>query len=132
MIALATLYGIVVGGIWRRVLGGGGGHRRSLVVATYPALVAPLLLFWPWQAYLAVVAVGALVWLPGHQWERWQTIVARYGLMGLWWRAVDWWWPRHWRVGRFIDGPFAVAEIGVGATYHGMLFLAAYLTSGAA
>ena len=66
IIAIAVLANAIVGGIWRRVLGGGGGYRRSFIFACGVLLTWPLWLVLPWFFALPASALCLLFLAPGH------------------------------------------------------------------
>ena len=93
MIALAIFANAIAGGIWRRVLGGWGGYRRSFIFACGVLLTWPLWLVLP--PLYAVIGGGLclLFWAPGHQMEDDKKMLLRYGPF-----AVGWIVARHLKI----------------------------------
>lgn len=111
----------ILGGHWRRILGGWLGLRRSFIFAAAPLLCLPVWLHQPgWVAGLITLAV-TLFWAPGHDWTSLRALLLRYGPVGLCWWTAQRWWPDTWRAGGYIDGAFAVAELTAGAVVYGSL-----------
>ncbi len=112
----AVITNAILGGLWRRWLGGWGADRRSLI------LLASLALLWPlafsnlpwWTA--AIVAPGLLLfWAMGHRFDKWG-IVLRYPLFGIAYPIFGKLGLRDWTVW---------AEVVIGAGIYGTLtFLA--------
>jgi hypothetical protein len=112
----------IVGGLWRRVLGGWLNWNRAVAVIFGSVFALPFVLVLPHWAWL-IPLEGAILayWTIGHKWDHVLPMLKRYGPIGLWWRGAILWWPEKWNKPPFIDGPVAVAEIGAGATFFGII-----------
>jgi hypothetical protein len=104
MIATIALYAII-GGIWRRILGGWFALRRSYIVAFGAMMTAPAWLLLPWWEAAILVGILALFFLMGHRFDR-GSIIFRYPLIGAIYRVGERYWPKHYT---------AVAEVVIGA-----------------
>lgn len=109
MTLLALILNAILGGIWRRVLGGWFSLRRSYIVA------AGALLTWPfWQAmppiWALVASAGMLLFFTmGHRFDKW-TIVLRYPLIGAIYPIAYRLWPT-----RYTE----ISEVVIGAAFWG-------------
>jgi hypothetical protein len=123
MLTAAILAQMILGGIWRRALGGWLGINRASVVAAGALLTWPLWLAlpWWWAAPASALAVG--FWTLGVRFDSWQ-VWPRYLVVG----AIGYGvlmprWPAKWCDGDFIDGGAAVGELWAGAVLWGLLAL---------
>jgi len=129
MITFAILLNAVLGGIWRRWLGGWSGpsewavgtlferalwnsegkHRRSAIVAAGTLLTWPAWIALPWWG--AALASGAIMvfFIMGHRFDSWW-IVLRYLLVGAIYPVGKRLWPT-----RYTE----VAEVVIGAFFWG-------------
>lgn len=125
---LVILWG-VLGGLWRRIFGGWSGLPRSICYAIMVPLTTPLWFrmswsdaWWPYSIVggLLVTAACLLFFVvslyPGATFSNADTI-KKYGPFGLGYWFARLWWPDSWRVGGFVDGPAAVGEIFLGASF---------------
>jgi hypothetical protein len=124
----------VLGGMWRRVFGGWTGLPRSICYGLMAPLTLPIWLSYPWGPYwpyclLAGVCltVACLLFFvvslaPGPSFTNARCFL-KYGPFGAgYWLARLYWTPT-WLVGGFIDGPMAVGEIFLGASFWGCVGL---------
>jgi hypothetical protein len=116
---IIALY-IVLGGLWRRIFGGWLHWKRYITISLNILATAPIWLLVPWWAALIAHGLNIAYWIKGHEWDHIRPMLLRYGPVGLYWRACILWWPEKWRLGGFIDGPTAVAEVLAGATVWGI------------
>jgi hypothetical protein len=122
VIVAAIIANAILGGIWRRVLGGWFGLRRSYIVA------AGALLCWPfWVAFPPLPALAATVamlvfFTMGHRFDKPWTICLRYPLAGAIYPLGKRFWPTHYT---------SVAEIVIGAFYWAVVASVLFLTHGA-
>jgi len=109
----------VLGGLWRRMLGGWTGLPRSICYAIMLPLVLPFALlvgFNTWWPYAIVSGLGmylAVLWffVSGlHLWDWLHDLIDEH-------------WDVSWQDAHFIDGPQAVVEMASGATVFGLLGL---------
>lgn len=134
MIPLAIIANAILGGIWRRWLGGwdgpslwaigtpferllwdgNGEPRRSFIMAAGVVLTWPLWLALPWWG--AILATGACLvfWSEGHRFDKW-TIILRYPLVGAIYPIAKRIWPARWT---------EIAEVVIGAAFWGLIALA--------
>jgi hypothetical protein len=121
VIALAIIANAVAGSVWRRILGGYLGLRRSYIVAAGCLLAWPLWLALPWPYAMAGTAALMVYWTMGHHVEsRWTWLrylglpAVGYMLIMPRWRA-EWVWRGPHAGAWFIDGGMAVGELWAGA-----------------
>jgi hypothetical protein len=135
LIALWT----VLGGCWRRILGGWLGLPRSICYALMAPLMAPVVIFlaqttWPlWVACLAAIVVTTACLLffvvsfyPGGKFTDDRDVLLKYGPFGLGYVLAHRFWRDEWNTGSLIDGSNSVGEILLGASFWGsvgLLFL---------
>lgn len=117
MLLTATLLNAILGGLWRRWLGGWGNGRRTLIMACGFLLTWPLWLNLPWLWAAAISAGIMLFWAMGHRFDLW-TIVLRYPLFGAAYPILNRLGVRDWT---------AWAEVIVGAGIWGTLTAGAFL-----
>jgi hypothetical protein len=104
MILLAILANAILGGIWRRILGGWFSLRRSYIVAAGVLLTWPVWLVLPW--FWAAPTTGAIMlfWTMGHRFDKW-TIILRYPLVGVIYPITEKLWPtRYTEISEFFIG----------------------------
>lgn len=109
----AVLLNALLGGIWRRVLGGWGGFKRSYIVAAGFLLTWPAWITLPWFWAAPVTGAMMLFWTMGHRFDRW-TIVLRYPLFGAAYPLLRAAGVRDWT---------AVAEVVIGGSFWGAFAL---------
>lgn len=85
IIALAILANAIAGGIWRRVLGGWGGYRRSFIFVCGAVLTWPLWLVLPPSYAIICGTLCLLFWAPGHQMTDDRAMWLRYGPFAVGW-----------------------------------------------
>ena len=113
----------VLGGLRGRIHGGWLGISRILMYGISGGLNYVWMVHLggsPYWCILGAIAIECF-WAPGHQWTSFRALILRYGPLGLYWWYAQKWWPDHWRLGSFIDGPIAVAEILARATMYGVI-----------
>ncbi|CAB4176678.1 hypothetical protein UFOVP1672_32 [uncultured Caudovirales phage] len=109
---IAVIASAIAGGVWRRILGGWLGMRRSYVVASGSLLTWPLwFVLPPLPALLASVACVAF-WTPGHEMTNDKAMWLRYGPF-----AVGWIVARHLKITPWTE----VGEIVAGSLFWGSL-----------
>jgi hypothetical protein len=113
VITLAVIANAILGGLWRRVLGGWFAQRRSYVMAVGVLLTWPLWVVLPWEWAAALAAAVMMFWAEGHQFDKW-TIILRYPLIGVIYPIGKRFWPAHYT---------SVGEIVIGAFLWGLLSL---------
>lgn len=118
----------VLGGLWRRALGGWLGLPRWSVVAASP-LCAILVLAWhgPWT-FVLVAAASVLYWTPGHDFSDNLALWRRYGPVGLAWTMCRALWPSSWKIPGMVTGWTEAAEIAAGFLFYGAVNGVALLT----
>lgn len=121
----------VAGAMWRRWFGGWPAIADKRWVKILAALALGFVAALPGMPLTAALAVSALIavyWLPGHKLQEWKLADwrTRYGLVGLYWWAANRW-AIDWRLGNAVDGSNALAEFAAGATVYGLLALLAVL-----
>lgn len=109
MITLVIIANAILGGIWRRVLGGWLKQRRSYVMASGALLAWPFWFVLPWWG--AILATGACLvfWSEGHRFDKW-TIILRYPLIGAIYPIAKRLWP---------TGYTSISEVVIGAAFWG-------------
>jgi len=108
-------------------------RRTPTLVLMALLAAAPFIAFGPWWsgfvgAIFTVVFWNGAPFLPNHRFAGpgWQVAnIVRYGPCSLGWLLADWFWPRNWTVGRFIDGYVAAGEAGAGLIFGACLAYAA-------
>lgn len=138
MTAILILLWAILGGLWRRILGGWLGLPRSICYALSAPLALPIWMampwdhMWPYQALGAVVATVAVLMFfvvslyPGGRFDSAREVLLKYGPFGIGYVAARRWWPDRWRAGGFIDGWSSVGEVFLGASFYaciGLLWL---------
>ena len=117
----------LVWALWRRVMGGGLGLSRPLIIVAGVILAAfPYALLGDWIAAGLAGTLTAGYWTPGHNFMSDRALWRRYGPPGVSWMICRRFWPTAWTWPPFIDGWTAVAEIGAGAIF-GLIYVGAYL-----
>lgn len=108
MIEAVALYA-AAGGIWRRILGGWFGLRRSFVMACGALLAWPFWFVLPWWG--AILATGAMLlfFAMGHRFDKW-TIILRYPLVGVIYPIARFFWAS-----RYTE----ISEVVIGAAFWG-------------
>lgn len=137
--SLAIIAIAISGGLWRRVDGGWLGLPRSIcfalgaVLVMIPSISAAYSLCPHWSGAITLgVLASALVMLffvmslhPGPSFTNME-VFKKYGPFGLGYWLARLYWPESWRVGGFIDGPYAVGEIFLGTSVYGALAAACW------
>lgn len=120
MIAIKIITWAILGGLWRRAMGGWLGLSRSTVIyygiASLSSPVGFLVgenLWWPYGilAYLLTFGASFLFFVCGLHLVDW---------------LYDWLEPRWnpaWQIGGFVDGPRSVVELISGAVWFGVIGL---------
>lgn len=131
-VAIIALW-IILGGVWRRVFGGWLGLPRSICYALMMPLTLPIWLLGNWDggAISTGFAIGGSVLLsvacllffvvslaPGPSFTNARCFL-KYGPFGAGYWLARLYWPPNWLVGGFIDGPIAVGEMFLGASFWG-------------
>jgi len=111
MIALVIATAII-GGVWRRILGGWFALRRPYIVPAGILLTWPLWLILPPLYAILLGAVCVAFWTPGHDMTNDKAMWLRYGPF-----AVGWIVARHLNVPRWTE----VGEVTAGALFWGAL-----------
>lgn len=131
LIALWT----VLGGLWRRVLGGYTGLPRSICYALMAPLTLPIWLAAPWGIwwpYAVMIGVSrtalcllffVVSFYPGGKFTDDRDVLLKYGPFGLGYVWAHRYWRDEWNRGDFIDGSNAVGEILLGASFWGSVGL---------
>lgn len=121
----------VLGGLWRRILGGWTGLPRSICYALMALLTLPIWLALPWGIWWPYCALAALVvtaacllffavsLYPGGKFTDDRAVLLKYGPFGLGYVWAHRYWRDEWNRGGFIDGSNAVGEILLGASFWG-------------
>ncbi|RAU21071.1 hypothetical protein CU669_15045 [Paramagnetospirillum kuznetsovii] len=135
--SLAIAMWAVMGGLWRRMDGGWLGLPKSIcialggVMASPPIYLAFLSVFgwWPEAAAMTIMIVILIMLFfiaslhPGPSFTNME-VFKKYAIFGLGYWLARLWWPDSWRVGGFIDGPYAIGEIFLGASTYAALMAA--------
>jgi hypothetical protein len=128
--ALIVLW-VVLGGLWRRVLGGYTGLPRSICYALMAPLTLPIWLalpwgiWWPYAVMIGVSCTAACLlffvvsFYPGGKFTDDRDVMLKYGPFGLGYILAHRFWRDEWNSGDFIDGSNAVGEILLGASFWG-------------
>lgn len=112
----------ILGGLWRRVMGGMFSLPRWAVMAASPVLVLPWLSVGPWW-FLCVAGLSALFWTPGHDFSNDRALLLRYGPFGLAWIACRKWW--RWRFMGWTEAAEVLAGFSFYLTVNGASLLLA-------
>lgn len=123
----------ILGGLWRRVFGGWTGLPRSICYALMAPLTLPIWMpperwgFWPDLALGVVFTAVCLLFFvvslaPGPSFTNARCFL-KYGPFGAGYWLARLYWPPTWLVGGFIDGPMAVGELFLGASFWGCVGL---------
>lgn len=130
----------VMGALWRRAFGGWGGVSRGILeipcvaMAAFPfswAFTGPLPFWWSVATGAVFSSLVLLFFIRGFvsgpidadQWSPFR----KYGPFGAGYWLAWRYWPASWRLGGFIDGPYSVGELFLGASVYaliGILWLA--------
>lgn len=128
--ALIVLWA-VLGGLWRRILGGWTGLPRSICYAMMAPLTLPIWLALPWGIWwpycaMSVVPITGLCLLffvvslyPGGKFTDDRDVMLKYGPFGLGYVLAHRLWRDEWNTGGLIDGSNSVGEILLGASFWG-------------
>lgn len=138
MSAILILLWGVLGGLWRRVLGGWLGLPRSICYALSVPLAIPVM----WAVHPSYglpiqigVALGAAVAFlaffvvscyPGGRFDVTREVLLKYGPFGLGYVWAKRYIPPEWHKNSFLDGWASVGEIFLGASFYacvGLLWL---------
>lgn len=131
--ALIVLWA-VIGGLWRRVFGGWSGLPRSICYALMVPLTVPIWMVMPWGVWwpyclmsvLAAISACMLFFVvslaPGPSFTNARCFL-KYGPFGAGYWLARLYWPATWTWGGFIDGPMAVGELFLGASFWGCVGL---------
>lgn len=133
MAALVILW-TILGGLWRRILGGWIGLPRSICYALMVPLTLPFFLLperWgilPDLALGVVFTAACLLFFvvslyPGGKFTDDRDVLLKYGPFGLGYVMAHRFWRDEWNAGGFIDGSNAVGEILLGASFWGSVGL---------
>ena len=113
---MTFLYGIVWA-LWRRILGGWLGLRRSIVNSVIPILLIPIYLHCPNLIDMAVItAITYAYWLCHVDYNQWW-VVLRYPIVGASYAYFEKYWGLKTALGTFIDGYSCLAELFIGFTF---------------
>lgn len=106
---LLIIANAILGGLWRRILGGWLNQRRSYVMASGALLGWPLWFVLPWWG--AILATGAMLlfFAMGHRFDKW-TIILRYPLVGAIYPIARFFWAA-----RYTE----ISEVVIGAAFWG-------------
>lgn len=131
MVIALILTWAILGGLWRRVLGGWSCLPRSVCYALMAPLTLPIWLalpwgiWWPYCLMVGLAATGACLmffvvsFYPGGKFVDDRDVLLKYGPFGLGYVWAHRHWRDEWNLGGFIDGGNAVGEILLGASFWG-------------
>ena len=105
----------IIWAVWRRVLGGWLNLRRSLIFATMFIMLLPFLSV-SVKLWVVVEVASALYWSLGHDYNKWW-ILLRYPIVGASYAYFEKYVGTRKRLGNFIDGYTACAELLIGFVY---------------
>lgn len=129
MIALFIIWWAVIGGIWRRMLGGWAGLPRSVCYGLSTPLsipvfftVLPLGVWWASAAFLSAVALSLIFFVvslyPGGRYDNTREVLLKYGPFGLGYVMARRYIPSEWAPNDFFDGWASVGEVFLGASFY--------------
>ena len=118
MMVASILATAILGALWRRVLGGWGGLRRSWIFVAGLPLAWPLFMILPPFPALILASACLAFWAPGHEMTDDRKMLLRYGPF-----AVGWIVARHLKLTDWTS----VGELTAGFLFWGALAAAGLL-----